>query len=148
MDGYLSNAKAFSEAASEDDRFRWLARLDYDDVDLNGLETCLEAGASGLKLHNKPVIEDAVDPLVWHSEAWHDIFDRIGEADVPILWHVTQRHTDSPYTGGGRHSYWETGWHNGAEFDNRDLMQSFLSVVETTRRISSAHTNCTSASTV
>ena len=54
MDGYLSNAKAFSEAASEDDRFRWLARLDYDDVDLNGLETCLEAGASGDHPYDRP----------------------------------------------------------------------------------------------
>jgi len=130
LDGSPENADEFGAAAGEDDRFRWLVWLDHDDPDLDGLETCLEAGASGLKLHNRPVIEGAVDPEVWHSAEWDRVFERLAAADRPVLWHVTQRHTDAPYTGGGRHSYWETGWENGAEFTNEDLLQSFLSVVE------------------
>lgn len=132
LDGTPERADAFSTAADEDDRFAWLMWPRYDDPDIAGLEECLDAGASGLKLHNKPVIEDAADPEVWHSTEWGRVFERMGEESLPVLWHVTQRLTDAPYTGGGRNSYWKTGWENGAEFTNEDLLQSFLTVVETT----------------
>lgn len=130
LDGSPERAAAFSAAADDDDRFAWLMWPRYDDPDLEGLDECLDAGASGLKLHNKPVIQEAADPSVWHSERWNRVFERMGEAGLPVLWHVTQRHTDAPYTGGGRDSYWKTGWENGAEFTNEELLQSFLSVVD------------------
>jgi predicted TIM-barrel fold metal-dependent hydrolase len=130
MDGWPEDAAAFSAAQNADDRFAWLARLDYDDPDIDGLEECLAAGASGLKLHNAPLMRNAVDPEVWHSEDWHAIFERMGEADRPVLWHVTQRLTDAPYTGGGRNTYWEDGWEAGYDCDNVDMMQSFLDVVD------------------
>lgn len=130
LDGTPGSAAAFGEAARTDDRFRWLARLHHDDADLEGLERCLEAGACGLKLHNAPLMRNAVDPEIWHSADWHRIFDRMGEADLPILWHVTQRLTDAPYTGGGRNSYWNQGWEEGYDCDNVDLMRSFLDIVE------------------
>jgi predicted TIM-barrel fold metal-dependent hydrolase len=130
LDGSPDNADDFGTAARENDRFRWLLWPGPNEPDLDDLDTCLDAGASGLKLHNRPVIEEAIDPTVWHSEAWYRIFERLDEVDLPVLWHVTQRHTDAPYTGGGRYSYWETGWENGAEFTNEDLLQAFLSVVE------------------
>lgn len=130
LDGSPATADAFGEVTEEDDRFTWLLWPEYDEADLDDLEQCLDAGARGLKLHNKAVIENAVDPTAWHSEDWAHIFERLGEAGAPVLWHVTQRHTAAPYTGGGRHSYWETGWENGAEFTNEDLLQSFLTVVE------------------
>lgn len=129
LDGSPANADAFA-AAADDDRFAWLVWLDPDDPDLAGFERCLEAGVRGLKLHNRPVIQNALDPSVWYSEEWHRLFERLGEAERPALWHVTQRLTEAPYTGGGRNSYWEMGWENGAEFTNEDLLQSFLSVVE------------------
>lgn len=129
MDGWPENADAFSTAQDEDDRFTWLARLDYDDPDVDGLERCLDAGARGLKLHNAPLMRNAVDPDVWQSDEWHEVFELLGEADLPVLWHVTQRLTDAPYTGGGRNTYWEDGWEQGSEYDNVDVMQSFLEVV-------------------
>lgn len=130
LDGRRDRADAFAEVADTDDRFRWLIRLDYDDPDPAFVAECLDAGASGIKLHNKPVIQDAVGADVWEDEAWHEILDQLGEADRPVLWHVTQRFTDSPYTGGARDSYWAEGWANGAEFTNEDLLQGFLDVVE------------------
>lgn len=130
LDGSPSTADAFEAAADADDRLQWLVWLDPDEPDLEGLERCLEAGATGLKLHNRPVIQNAIDPSVWHSAEWNRLFDRLGEAGLPVLWHVTQRLTEAPYTGGGQNSYWETGWENGCEFTNEDLLQSFLTVVE------------------
>ena len=130
LDGSADNADEFSDAAEESDHFGWLVWPRYDEPDYEELETCLDAGANGMKLHNKPLIEEAGDPEIWHSSEWDRIFERLAEADLPALWHVTQRHTRAPYTGGGRFSYWENGWENGAEFTNEDLLQSFLSVVE------------------
>ena len=129
LDGSPENADEFGTAARENDRFLWLAWPRYDEPNLDGLETCLEAGASGMKLHNAPLIRDAADPTIWNSEAWDQLFERLAAADLPVLWHVTQRLTDSPYTGGNRNSYWKEGWENGAEFTNEDLLQVFLSVV-------------------
>lgn len=129
LDGSPSTVDAFAEVGREKDSFRWLVWLDYDSADLDGLDRCLEAGASGLKLHNRPVIQNAVDPDIWRSEEWDRVFKRMGEAELPVLWHVTQRLTDAPYTGGSRNSYWEKGWANGCEFTNEDLLESFLSVV-------------------
>lgn len=130
LDGSPETAEEFGTAATANDAFRWLVWLDHDDPDIEGLETCLDAGASGLKLHNAPVIENAADPAVWHSPEWRRIFERLSGEPLPVLWHVTQRHTAAPYTGGGRFSYWSEGWENGTEFTNEDLLDSFLSVVE------------------
>ncbi len=130
MDGNPEHADDFGAVAQADDRFRWLVWMDHDEPDLANLETCLSAGASGLKLHNAPVIRSGTDPTVWHRDGWHDVFERMAAADKPVLWHVTQRLTDSPYTGGGRHSYWSDGWEAGVEYTNEDLLQSFLAVVD------------------
>lgn len=130
MDGYPENAGAFAAAARVDDRFAWLARLEFDGPDTDGLERCLEAGAAGLKLHNKDLIESAVHPAMWLSEQWHRIYRRMGQAGLPVLWHVTQRLSDSPYTGGGRNSYWETGWAKGCTYGNADVLNVFLQVVQ------------------
>lgn len=130
LDGTPDVAEEFAAAGEEDDRFAWLARIHHDDPDVEGLAHCLDAGACGLKLHNAPLIRNAIDPEIWHAVEWHRIFDRMGEADLPVLWHVTQRLTDAPYTGGGRNSYWKQGWEEGYDCDNVDLLESFLEIVE------------------
>jgi predicted TIM-barrel fold metal-dependent hydrolase len=39
---------------------------------------------------------------------------------------VTQRHSYSPYHGGGLNAYWKTGWANGVDFTNEDLLEDML----------------------
>lgn len=129
VDGFAKNAQAFAAAAKADDRFLWLCRMNHDEPDLAHLENCKTLGASGLKLHNAGVITGGVDHRCWENDPWQRIYARAGELGMPILWHVTQRLTDSPYTGGGENSYWKKGWEHGVTYINQDLLDSFLSIV-------------------
>lgn len=129
VDGFPKNADAFAAAGKADDRFLWLCRLNFDEPDLQHVERCAALGAVGLKLHNSGVITTGTQPDCWQSEAWHRIYERCGQLGLPILWHVTQRLTAAPYTGGGENSYWAKGRPLGANYTNEDLLQNFLSIV-------------------
>lgn len=133
VDGDHKNWQAFAAAAKADDRFLWCCRLTPDKPDVEHLERCKEAGAVALKLHNAPLIGDAMDPQVVISPDWHRVYHRAGELNMPIVWHVTQRLTDCPYTGGGRDSYWKIGRPRGANFSNADLLSAFLEAVAANR---------------
>lgn len=93
------------------------------------IDEAAEAGVKALKLHNAPIIVEGADHRGWLSDEWGKVFERIGKYRLPVLWHVTQRLTDSPYTGGGRNTYWKDGWLKGVKYSNQDLLEVFLEVV-------------------
>ncbi len=129
VDGTINRHIAFAAAANADDRFLWYCRLKPDQPDPSHLKQCKDFGAVGLKLHNAPLIGDAMDPKTVLSDAWHEIYALSGDLGMPIIWHVTQRLSESAYTGGGKDSYWKKGWEKGVKFSNEDLLQDFLEAV-------------------
>lgn len=129
VDGFPHNREIFAEAARQDDRFLWYCRMDPDQPDPDHLRSCHEGGAIGLKLHNFRLISEAMDPNLVLSSEWQEVYQLAGTLGMPIIWHVTQRLTDSPYTGGCRDSYWKEGRPKGATYSNEDLLQKFLEVV-------------------
>lgn len=131
VDGAPDHCEGFAAAARADDRFLWLCRLRPDTPDVDHLEKCKELGAVGLKLHNAPIMGEAMDHKLVLSDDWQRVYAKAGELGMPVLWHVTQRLTDSPYTGGGTNSYWKNAWDKGLQhgYGNEDLLQAFLEVV-------------------
>ncbi|MFQ6049350.1 MAG: amidohydrolase family protein [Phycisphaerae bacterium] len=129
LNGRPDNLDAFASVASHDDRFRWLVQPRHDEPDIDLLERAFNAGAVGVKLHNAAVITSGAPYDVWLSQPWTRIFERIARQRAAVLWHVTQRLTDSPYTGGDRNSYWSEGWKKGVTYRNHELLEAFLQVV-------------------
>lgn len=111
-------------------KFKFFLYLDHRKPDTGLLREAANAGICGIKLHNAPVITDGDDCAVWLSDEWRKVFCEIEKLGLPVLWHVTQRLTDSPYTGGGRNSYWKDGWEKGVTYTNEDLLQVYLKIVE------------------
>lgn len=102
--------------------------MDYKDADPNIIDEAVQAGVKGIKLHNAQVVSEAADHKVWLSDEWEKVFEKIGKYRLPVLWHVTQRLTDSPYTGGERNTYWKNGWLKGVKYTNQDLLNVFLEI--------------------
>lgn len=107
----------------------WFLHVDHANPDAELIRASADLGICGIKLHNAPIITDAANYEVWLSKEWYRAFGEMEKLGLPVLWHVTQRLTDSPYTGGGRNSYWATGWEKGVRFTNDDLLKVFLKVV-------------------
>ena len=107
----------------------WYLYMDYRHPDLERLREGIRAGIRGIKLHNAMIITDGADPHCWLSDQWRQVFELLEQHRLPVLWHVTQRLTDSPYTGGKRNLYWETGWEKGVSYTNQDLLDIFIEVV-------------------
>jgi len=85
-----------------------------------------DLGASFVKLHNAPLIEQNIPYDIWLSDEWRETFKAISDRGLPVLWHVAQRLPSIDYLGGGRNTYWDTGWEHGTKFTNEDLLQVFL----------------------
>jgi predicted TIM-barrel fold metal-dependent hydrolase len=131
LDGAPDVVDAFAQVSEQDQRFLWLVWIRHDKPDVKFLrEASKKKGFSGLKLHNRFVIEQGDDHKVWRKPEWEEIFELCGELKKPILWHVTQRHTEAPYTGGGKDSYWKIGWPKGVKYTNQDVLDIFLERVE------------------
>ncbi len=103
--------------------------LHHANPDVELLRESIARGACGMKLHNAPIMVEAADPEIWLQDDWAVVFSEIERKGLPVLWHVTQRLSDSPYTGGGRNTYWKDGWKKGVAFTNEDLLQIYLKVV-------------------
>ena len=129
LDGDVEHCRNFAAAAQADDRLLWLCRLHHDEPNLEHLEHCKQLGAVGIKLHNAKLIINGDDRRTVLSEDWHKIYRRAGQLDMPILWHVTQRLTDAPYTGGGRNSYWKDAPGEKPLYTNEQLLGDFLEAV-------------------
>ncbi|HWL53562.1 MAG TPA: amidohydrolase family protein [Chthoniobacteraceae bacterium] len=129
VDGTIGQAAAFAAASAADDRFLWYCRLPWDSPDLAHLETCKSRGALGLKLHNATLMSGDFPLSAIDTPEWHRVYAAAGRLGMPVLWHVTQRRSAAPYTGGGPDAYWQAGWKRGVTFTNRDLLERFLKIV-------------------
>jgi predicted TIM-barrel fold metal-dependent hydrolase len=116
----------YKEVSGRDPRFAWMFWLDPDNPDATLLGEAFECNAAGLKLHNSPIMRGQYPVDIWLSDAWSRIFSMMEESGKPILWHVTQRKSTSPYHGGGLNSYWEEGSKRGVTATNEDLLQVTL----------------------
>lgn len=132
-DKYIKRSEDFDYFKKQLEGFpniKFMLYLRHDDPDCEKVKNLSNKGIGGIKLHNAPIITEALNPELWLSDKWSEIFEAIEEKQLPILWHVTQRLSDSPYTGGGRNTYWKDGWKKGVKYTNEDLLQIFLNVVE------------------
>ncbi len=129
--------EAFRDLAAQDSRFAWLYWMPFDKPDAALARKALEHGARGLKLHNSPLMSGvgAAGPQVWLSDPWRRVFEVLAEAGLPVLWHVTQRMSASPYHGGDAQSYFKDGWKKGLKWTNEDYLSVFLQLAEQYRRI-------------
>ncbi|MFC1717441.1 amidohydrolase family protein [Candidatus Poribacteria bacterium] len=119
-----------AEIVKEDDRLAFLYYPGIDTPDVEPLEHALELGARGLKLWSPTFVLEGRPADEFEHPKWEGVFKIVNDRRLPILWHVTQRITDSPYTGGGRNAYWGEGWKKGVTYTNEDLLQSFLRVAK------------------
>ena len=122
--------KVFGDAVEKDSRFAWFYWPKNDDPSLSSVREAIQNGACGLKLHNREIMEGKVPRDVWQLDEWQKIFAYAEDTGIPLLWHVTQRHSYSPYHGGGLHAYWQSGWEHGVEFTNEDLLQDVLAIMQ------------------
>ena len=120
----------YLELAGRTDGLTLMLFLHHENPDVRLVRRCAGRGVRAVKLHNAPVIVNAADPALWLGSRWAEVFDEIERAGLPVLWHVTQRLSDSPYTGGSRNVYWREGWEKGIRYTNEDLLQIYLKVVE------------------
>jgi predicted TIM-barrel fold metal-dependent hydrolase len=114
----------------EDKRLGFLYYPGIHTPDIEPLERALELGARGLKLWSPTFVLEGRPADEFEHPKWDGIFKIVNDKRLPILWHVTQRITDSPYTGGGRNAYWGEGWKKGVKYTNEDLLQSFLRIAK------------------
>ncbi len=122
--------KVFRDVAAQDERFGWLVQLATDNPDSELFKKALDCNTVGLKLHNASIMKGFEKPDIWLNEEWGSVFSLAQENNTPILWHVTQRMSESPYHGGGVNSYWAEGWKKGVTFTNDDLVDIFCKVLE------------------
>ena len=123
---YLSPAQLKEKLAGFADPFYWAAWIHHKSPEPKLVDAVAELGVSCIKLHNSPVIENNDPPDLWLADDWQATFKAMEKHGLPALFHVTQRLSESRYTGGGRNSYWTKGWENGATYTNEDLLQVFL----------------------
>jgi len=121
--------EACRAVSEKDERFSWIVWLDPDNPDLELLQHAFDCGAVGLKLHNADIMRGLHPHDIWLADAWAPVFDAVRESGKPVLWHVTQRMSASPYHGGGAESYWSEGYRRGVTFTNEDLLQVTLKVM-------------------
>lgn len=117
------------EVSARDPRVVWMVWPEPDNPDVELVQGALDRGAVGLKLHNAPIIRGLHPHDVWLNERWADVFRLMEDVQKPVLWHVTQRVSASPYHGGNANSYWDEGWERGVTFTNEDLLQVTLQVM-------------------
>lgn len=117
------------DVKKHDKRFEWLVYITADKPDVNILKRAIDNNCVGLKLHNNIIMRGLVKPDVWYEKEWDRIFSLAREANLPLLWHVTQRITDSPYHGGAYNSYFGEGRERGVEFGNKLLLDISLDIL-------------------
>ena len=121
--------EVFAEMSQNDPRFAWMFFPKMETASLSQVREAVRCGACAVKLHNAAIMQGNVPRHIWQSEEWQAIFAYAETAGIPLLWHVTQRHSYSPYHGGGVYPYWQQGWAKGVDFTNEDLLQDMLTQV-------------------
>lgn len=117
-------------AMKDDDRLAFMYYPTIDTQDTEPMEHALELGACGVKLWSPTFMLEGRQADEFEHQKWAGVFKIVNDKQLPIVWHVTQRVTDSPYTGGARNSYWSVGWEKGIKYTNEDLLKSFLNIAK------------------
>lgn len=125
-----------SKTLEDEKRAVFLYSPGVDNPDAESLLEALELGAKGIKLWSPTFIIEGRPYDEFEHPKWEAFFKVVNERKLPVLWHVTQRMTASPYTGGSLHAYWAEGWKKGVKYTNEDLLQSYLRI---TARCPNAH---------
>ena len=116
----------FGETSKNDPRFAWMYQPTIDAPSVALVREAVRNGACALKLHNAPIMSGRMPRNIYQTTEWQAILSYAETAGIPLLWHVTQRHSYSPYHGGGLNAYWADGWKAGVNFTNEDLLQDVL----------------------
>jgi len=116
----------FAEMSQKDSRFAWMYQPRITEPSVELVREAVSKGACALKLHNSSIMSGRTPRHIWQNEEWQAIFSLAASAEIPLLWHITQRYSYSPYHGGGYIPYWEQGWKVGVDFTNEDLLQDAL----------------------
>lgn len=136
LDGHPRSPKTkvsyeeLAAVAKEDSRMAFLYYPGLDNTEVEPLEHALELGARGLKLWSPELVIQGRRHDEFEEPKWDGVFRIVNDRQLPIVWHVTQRLSSSPYTGGGLNAYWSEGWKKGVKYSNEDLLQSFLHIAE------------------
>ena len=125
-----SQFAAFEQLQKQDERLHWMYWPGADQPDLSRIQKAKSMGACGLKLHNKPIMVGDVSCCVWEESAWQKIFSWLEENRLPVLWHVTQRVSYSPYHGGGYNAYFSDGQKKGVIVTNQQLLEQLCRILE------------------
>lgn len=120
----------FSQLGKRDSRLAWMYWPGAGQPDLSRIQRAKAMGACGLKLHNKPIMTGEVPFSVWDGRAWQEIFSWLEQSRTPVLWHVTQRVSYSPYHGGGYNAYFEDGQKRGVSVTNQQLLEQLCRILE------------------
>ena len=136
LDGHpkaSGKAVCYEDLAKISKEYNRMAFLYYPGIDITDaepLEEALELGARGIKLWSPEFIINGRNYDEFEYPKWEGVFKIVNDKELPIVWHVTQRLSGSPYTGGGFHAYWGNGWKKGVKYTNEDLLQSFLRIAK------------------
>ena len=120
----------FQEMSQKDPRFEWIYWPRIGAPSAAKVRDAVRHGACAIKLHNSPIMEARIPRDIYQNEEWQAIFAFAENEGIPLLWHVTQRLGYSPYHGGGLNSYWQRGWEAGIDFNNEDLLQDVLKLMQ------------------
>ncbi len=118
------------DMGKQDKRISWLVSIPCEKPNVEVLNSAIENGAIGLKLHNASIMKGLADYKIWLNDQWSRIFELAEKKHIPVLWHVTQRVSKSPYHGGGENSYWSESKEKNIAFNNEDLLKVTIKVLE------------------
>lgn len=117
--------ETIGEVCRDDARLSWMFWPDINDPDFEAVKKAVACGACGIKLHNHKIMKGEAPFSIWEEDAWQEIFAYLNEHKIPILWHLTQRVSYSPYHGGGYNPYFSEGAEKGIYVTNHQMMEQF-----------------------
>ena len=117
------------ELQTTDNRVQWMFYAEPDAPDLSIIKEAQALGACGLKLHCNRIMKGEVPLEAWYQSEWKKIFSYLEEVQLPIIWHVTQRVSYSPYHGGGENAYFSEGQKKGVFVTNEMLLEQICKIL-------------------
>lgn len=125
-----SQFSTFQQLQQRDERLQWMFWPETGRPELSQIQRAKSMGACGLKLHSKPIMSGEVPFSIWESALWQEIFSWLEQNQMPVLWHVTQRVSYSPYHGGGYNAYFADGQKKGVNVTNQQLLEQLRRILE------------------
>jgi len=124
-----SQMEVMPELMAIDERVQWMLFPRSAEPCPTLIRRSKELGACGIKLHNYDIMK-GIDPIeIWDDPRWQEVFEWANAEKFPILWHVTQRVSYSPYHGGGNNAYFSEGQKRGRVVTNVQLLDNLKSLM-------------------